>query len=171
MLIASGSNNSNLPDDSTIEAPLAINVRSSKASTAPSDSSLIADAIQGTKVTIPVSVQKSTGSLTPSRRRDWSEEEDTKLTAAVQKYGEPDWGNIAEGDFENGRSALELSKVLYLPNLYLFLSHCLLCYHLQLTCLSRNKLLISYFVCSEVGQQRLPLVAYEPNVLLLWGIK
>ncbi|XP_073042712.1 uncharacterized protein [Primulina eburnea] len=110
VLIASGSNNSNPPADSTIDAPLAINVRSNKASTASSDSSLLADAIQGTKVTIPVSVQKSTGGLTPSRRSDWSKEEDMKLTASVQKYGEPDWANIAEGDFENGRSASELSK-------------------------------------------------------------
>ncbi|XP_073288047.1 uncharacterized protein [Primulina huaijiensis] len=110
VLIASGSNNSNPPDDSTIDAPLTINVRSSKAPPASSDSSLLADAIQGTNVTIPVSVQKSTGGLTPSRRRDWSKEEDMKLTASVQKYGEPDWANIAEGDFENGRSASELSK-------------------------------------------------------------
>ncbi|XP_075508416.1 uncharacterized protein LOC142545244 isoform X2 [Primulina tabacum] len=109
VLIASGSNNSNPPADSTIDAPLAINVRSSKASTASSDSSLLADAIQGHNVIIPVSVQKLTGGLTPSRR-DWSKEEDMKLTASVQKYGEPDWANIAEGDFENGRSASELSK-------------------------------------------------------------
>ncbi|KZV31698.1 DNA binding protein [Dorcoceras hygrometricum] len=110
LLIASGSKDSHLPDDSTIDAPLTITVRSTKAYTA-SDSSLPEYAVRGTKVVVPVSVKKSTGGLTPRKnRKDWSEEEDMKLTAAVQKYGEPDWANIAKGDFENGRSASELFK-------------------------------------------------------------
>ncbi|XP_073131879.1 uncharacterized protein [Henckelia pumila] len=111
VLIASGSNDSHLPDNSTIDAPLTINIRSSTASTAASDSSILSDAIQGTNVTIPVSVQKSTACLTTSNETtDWSEEEDMKLTAAVQKYGAADWANVAKGDFENGTSASELSK-------------------------------------------------------------
>ncbi|KAL0452772.1 UNVERIFIED_CONTAM: hypothetical protein Slati_1255300 [Sesamum latifolium] len=120
---------SHLPNNSTIEAPLTINVPRFKALTAASDGTL-ANAIQGTNISIPVSVQKqplSSGSsgekrpnngtsgvsLPPRRkRRGWSTEDDVKLTAAVQKYGERNWADIARGDFENDRKASELSQIL-----------------------------------------------------------
>lgn len=44
------------------------------------------------------------------KRRGWSTEEDMKLTAAVEKYGERNWANIARGDFKNDRKASELSQ-------------------------------------------------------------
>ncbi|KAL3844326.1 hypothetical protein ACJIZ3_001729 [Penstemon smallii] len=129
VLIASGSlNDSHVPINSTIEAPLTINVPSIRASTAPSDSSHLPNAMQGTNISIPVYVQKqplSSGTcgekrpinetpevnLPPRRkRRGWSTQEDTKLTAAVQKYGERNWVSIAGGDFNNDRKASELSQ-------------------------------------------------------------
>ncbi|KAL0359212.1 UNVERIFIED_CONTAM: hypothetical protein Sangu_0770600 [Sesamum angustifolium] len=118
---------SHLPNNSTIEAPLTINVPRFKALTAASDGTL-ANGIQGTNISIPVSVQKqplSSGSsgekrpnngtsgvnLPPRRkRRGWSTEDDVKLTAAVQKYGERNWADIARGDFDNDRKASELSQ-------------------------------------------------------------
>ncbi|KAL0341320.1 UNVERIFIED_CONTAM: hypothetical protein Sradi_4648800 [Sesamum radiatum] len=120
---------SHLPNNSTIEAPLTINVPRFKALTAASDGTL-ANAIRGTNISIPVSVQKqplSSGSsgekrpnngtsgvnLPPRRkRRGWSTEDDVKLTAAVQKYGERNWADIARGDFDNDRKASELSQGL-----------------------------------------------------------
>ncbi|XP_011082058.1 uncharacterized protein LOC105164926 [Sesamum indicum] len=129
VLIASGyPNDTQLPNNSTIEAPLTINIPSSKALTNPSDSSLLANAMHGTNISIPVSVQKqplssgicgekrpnngTSGLNMPPRRkrRGWSTEEDMKLTAAVEKYGERNWANIARGDFKNDRKASELSQ-------------------------------------------------------------
>ncbi|KAK4435686.1 hypothetical protein Salat_0732100 [Sesamum alatum] len=128
VLIASGyANDTQLPNNSTIEAPLTINIPSSKALMTPSDGSLFANEIQGTNISIPVSVQKqplSSGicgekkpngtsgvNLPPRRkRRGWSMEEDMILTAAVEKYGERSWANIARGDFKNDRKASELSQ-------------------------------------------------------------
>ncbi|KAL2236857.1 UNVERIFIED_CONTAM: hypothetical protein Sindi_0877400 [Sesamum indicum] len=131
VLIASGyPNDTQLPNNSTIEAPLTINIPSSKALTNPSDSSLLANAMHGTNISIPVSVQKqplssgicgekrpnngTSGLNMPPRRkrRGWSTEEDMKLTAAVEKYGERNWANIARGDFKNDRKASELSQML-----------------------------------------------------------
>ncbi|KAL0393866.1 UNVERIFIED_CONTAM: hypothetical protein Slati_4352800 [Sesamum latifolium] len=129
VLIASGyPNDSQLPNNSTIEAPLTINIPNSKALTNPSDSSLLANAMHGRNISIPVSVQKqplssgicgekrpnngTSGLNMPPRRkrRGWSTEEDMKLTAAVEKYGERNWANIARGDFKNDRKASELSQ-------------------------------------------------------------
>lgn len=129
VLIASGyPNNSNLPNNSTIEAPLTINIPNSKAVSASSDGSLLPNIIQGTNISIPVSVQKQplssgvTGEKRPNnevsevnlpnrrRRRSWSLEEDMKLTASVQKHGERNWANIARWDFKNDRRASELSQ-------------------------------------------------------------
>ncbi|KAK6121900.1 hypothetical protein DH2020_044361 [Rehmannia glutinosa] len=129
VLIASDSPiDSHLPNNSTIEAPLIINIPKVKAVTAPSDNSPLANATQGTNICIPVSVQKQplssgtcgekrpnngtlVGNFPPRRkRRGWSAEDDVKLTAAVQKYGERNWANIAKGDFMNDRKASELSQ-------------------------------------------------------------
>ncbi|KAG8390077.1 hypothetical protein BUALT_Bualt01G0045900 [Buddleja alternifolia] len=128
VLIASDCpNNSNLPNNSSIEAPLTINIPSCKNSIASSDSSVLANAVHGTNICIPVYVQKqplssgTSGEKRPNsgtsgvnypprrKRRGWSTEEDMKLTAAVQKYGERNWANIARGDFED-RKASELSQ-------------------------------------------------------------
>ncbi|KAK6122080.1 hypothetical protein DH2020_044178 [Rehmannia glutinosa] len=129
VLIASDSPiDSHLPNNSTIEAPLIINIPKVKAVTAPSDNSPLANATQGTNICIPVSVQKQplssgtcgekrpnngtlVGNFPPEeKRRGWSAEDDVKLTAAVQKYGERNWANIAKGDFMNDRKASELSQ-------------------------------------------------------------
>ncbi|XP_073303589.1 uncharacterized protein [Primulina huaijiensis] len=127
VLIASGQNDLHLPNSSTIDAPLTINIPNSKAHTATSDSSSIACAFQGTNVSIPVTVQKqplssgTCGEKRPNgsteinfpprkRRRGWSTEDDAKLTSAVQKFGERNWTSIARGDFKNDRKASELSQ-------------------------------------------------------------
>lgn len=140
VLIASGyPNNSQLPNNSTIEAPLTINVPSTKAVCAP-DGSHLSNIIQGTNVCIPVAVQKQplssavSGEKRPNnevaevnlpsrrRRRSWSLEEDSKLTASVQKHGERNWANIARWDFKNDRRASELSQVF--PScFFLFFMH------------------------------------------------
>ncbi|XP_057799233.1 uncharacterized protein LOC131015053 isoform X2 [Salvia miltiorrhiza] len=128
VLIASGyPNNSQLPNNSTIEAPLTINIPNTKAACASSDGSHLSDMMRGMNVSIPVSVQKqplSSGVIgekrpialaqmnLPSRRRrrSWSTEEDAKLTASVLKHGERSWANIALLDFKNDRRANELSQ-------------------------------------------------------------
>ncbi|KAL2517452.1 Homeodomain-like superfamily protein [Abeliophyllum distichum] len=129
VLIASGTpNDSHLPNNSTIEAPLTINIPNREKSTAPSESSHLASCMQGTNITIPVSVQKqqlatvtcaekkrsngSTGSNLPPRRKrkPWSAEEDMELIAAVQKCGERNWANILKGDFKGDRKPSELSQ-------------------------------------------------------------
>lgn len=126
------------PNSSTIEAPLTINVPKLKALATVSDGSVLANAMQGTNISIPVSVQKqplssgTCGEKRPNsgtsgvtfpprrRRRGWSTEDDMKLNAAVQKYGERNWANIARGDFKNDRKASELSQVLEMPSLVMF---------------------------------------------------
>ncbi|KAG8375342.1 hypothetical protein BUALT_Bualt10G0090200 [Buddleja alternifolia] len=129
VLIASACpKDSDPPNNSNIEAPLTINIPISKPSIAPSDSSLLASAMHGTNISIPVFVPKlplssgicgekrpiteTSGVTFPPRRkrRGWSTEDDMKLTAAVQKYGERNWANIARGDFKNDRKASELSQ-------------------------------------------------------------
>ncbi|XP_042039673.1 uncharacterized protein LOC121785353 isoform X4 [Salvia splendens] len=134
VLIASGyPNNPQLPNNSTIEAPLTINIPNTKAVCASSDDSHLSDIIRGTKnVTISVSVQKQplssgvSGEKRPNnevaevnppsrkRRRSWTLEEDTKLTASVQNHGERNWENIARWDFKNDRTASELSHRWYI---------------------------------------------------------
>ncbi|XP_073134884.1 uncharacterized protein [Henckelia pumila] len=127
VLIASGQKDLHLPNSSTIDAPLTINIPNSKAHPASSDSSPITCAMQGTNVSIPVTVQKqplSSGTCSEKRpngstqisfpprkrRRGWSSEDDAKLTSAVQKFGERNWASIARGDFKNDRKASELSQ-------------------------------------------------------------
>ncbi|KAH6777837.1 hypothetical protein C2S51_009149 [Perilla frutescens var. frutescens] len=115
---------SHVPNNLSIEAPLIINIPMVKV---PSDSSLPANAMLRTNISIPVSVQKElpsfgtsgekrpkdgkSGADVPPRRKRkvWSTEDDLKLTAAVQKHGEQNWANIAVGDFKNDRTPEELS--------------------------------------------------------------
>lgn len=111
---------------------MTINTPNTKAVCASSDGSNPPYITGGTNVCIPVSVQKlplASGGVTgekrpnneipeanfPSRkkRRGWSLEEDSKLTASVQKHGERNWANIARWDFNNDRRAPELSQVWF----------------------------------------------------------
>ncbi|XP_022857148.1 uncharacterized protein LOC111378211 isoform X2 [Olea europaea var. sylvestris] len=130
VLIASGTlNDSHLSTNSTIEAPLTINIPNREKSTAPSEGSHLASCMQWTNITIPVSVQKqqlatsvtcsekrrtnvSTSSNLPTRRKrkPWSAEEDMQLIAAVQKCGERNWANVLKGDFKGDRKPSELSQ-------------------------------------------------------------
>ncbi|RVW65558.1 hypothetical protein CK203_033158 [Vitis vinifera] len=123
VLIASSlPSDSSLPNSSMVEAPLTINIPCGQSSRAPSEYSRLSGSMQGTNITIPVSVQKSegfdangstSGSL-PARkkRKPWSSDEDKELIAAVQKCGEGNWANILKGDFKGDRSASQLSQDL-----------------------------------------------------------
>ncbi|XP_051151252.1 uncharacterized protein LOC127265486 [Andrographis paniculata] len=113
---------------SNLEAPLTINVPSSRAQAGPSDGSVLFDSTQGknVRISVPVQIQPLSSGISSEkrpnngasgadaasrkRRRVWSAEEDTKLTAAVKKYGERNWASIARGDFENNRKPSELSQ-------------------------------------------------------------
>ncbi|KAL2491241.1 Homeodomain-like superfamily protein [Abeliophyllum distichum] len=129
VLIASMSpSDSSLPNGSSIEAPLTINIPNGMTSRVPSDNSNLASCMQGTNITIPVHVQQqqlpsgtctegleSNGPTTinfPPRkkRKAWSAAEDMELIAAVQKFGEGNWANILKGDFKGDRSASQLSQ-------------------------------------------------------------
>lgn len=114
---------SHVPNELTVEAPLPINIPMSKV---PSDGSLPTNAMQGKNIIIPVSVKTDppgekrpnvkSGTQPPRRKRkDWSTEDDLKLTAAVEKHGEQNWDCIAGGDFKNDMTPVELSLVLQSP--------------------------------------------------------
>ncbi|KAJ4964258.1 hypothetical protein NE237_024197 [Protea cynaroides] len=101
---------SGLLSQSTVEAPLTINIPN------------------GANITVPVFVQKQplptvttaegldgNGSASismPARRKRklWTAEEDMELIAAVQKCGEGNWANILKGDFKGDRTASQLSQ-------------------------------------------------------------
>lgn len=129
VLIASGlSSDSSLPNNSMVEAPLTINIPVGQSSRRPSENSRLSGSIQGTNITIPVSVQKSegfdaNGSTSGShpvrkKRKPWSAAEDMELIAAVQKCGEGNWANILKGDFKGDRSASQLSQVLFIAYVF-----------------------------------------------------
>lgn len=98
--------------------------------------------MQGTNITVPVSVQKqplpivtsaevfdangsASGNLPPrKKRKPWSAAEDQELIAAVQKCGEGNWANILKGDFKGDRTASQLSQVFPLPIDFYFSSVC-----------------------------------------------
>ncbi|CAL5417921.1 unnamed protein product [Camellia sinensis] len=124
VLIASGlQSDTSLSNGLTVEAPLTINIPNAQSSRGPLENSLL----QGTNITIPVSVQKqplpmvmsevldangsASGNLLPRRKRKpWSAAENLELIAAVQKCGEGNWANILKGDFKHDRTALQLSQ-------------------------------------------------------------
>ncbi|KAF5942697.1 hypothetical protein HYC85_020339 [Camellia sinensis] len=124
VLIASGlQSDTSLSNGLTVEAPLTINIPNAQSSRGPLENSQL----QGTNVTIPVSVQKqplpmvmsevldangsASGNLPPRRKRKpWSAAEDLELIAAVQKCGEGNWANILKGDFKHDRTASQLSQ-------------------------------------------------------------
>jgi len=89
--------------------------------------------MEQTSITFPVTVQRqklrtvssdaletkrTVGGTTASKRKrkEWSEEEDNQLRAAVQRCGEGNWAAMAKGDsFPIKRSATELSQVVFQP--------------------------------------------------------
>ena len=151
VLIASSlPSDSSLPNSSMVEAPLTINIPCGQSSRAPSEYSRLSGSMQGTNITIPVSVQKSegfdangstSGSL-PARkkRKPWSSDEDKELIAAVQKCGEGNWANILKGDFKGDRSASQLSQVVLLAYFLLGMlpSFCLYFYFFNISSTCNN---------------------------------
>ena len=130
MLIASGLQSDFTPSGSTVEAPLTINIPSGQSSRALEQPS---SAMQGTNITVPVSLQRlpvpsatvadidTSGSAVGNsqmkrKRKKWSEAEDLELIAAVQKCGEGNWANILRGDFKGDRTASQLSQVILAPS-------------------------------------------------------
>ncbi|XP_050885153.1 uncharacterized protein LOC127088272 isoform X7 [Lathyrus oleraceus] len=129
VMMASRTLSESTPSSSTIEAPLTVNFpvcHSFRTSREISDPSNL---MEQTSITFPVTVQRQTlptvsssdaletkgtvgGSMASKRKRKaWSEEEDNQLRAAVQKWGEGNWANMAKGDnFPIKRSATQLSQ-------------------------------------------------------------
>ncbi|KAJ0085400.1 hypothetical protein Patl1_08666 [Pistacia atlantica] len=129
VLIASGlPSDSNLPNRSTVEAPLTINIPNGQSFRASLENSQPACLMQGMNITVPVSVQKLplpsatttegfdgngsiSGNMPPrKKRKPWTPEEDVELISAVQKCGEGNWANILKGDFKWDRTASQLSQ-------------------------------------------------------------
>ncbi|KAF8110074.1 hypothetical protein N665_0088s0085 [Sinapis alba] len=110
---------SNIPDESTSEAPLTINIPYSL----PKGTQESPWSSRGMNITFPVCLQKvtsteginvngSAGSSMASRktRKKWSAEEDAELIAAVKRCGEGNWAHIARGEFRGIRTASQLSQ-------------------------------------------------------------
>ncbi|XP_022730580.1 uncharacterized protein LOC111285328 isoform X2 [Durio zibethinus] len=129
VLIASGlPSDSSRANSSTVEASLRINVPNVQSFRVSSENSQHTCSMQGTNITVPVSVQKqilpavtsaetlegsgSAGVNQSSRRKrkPWSEAEDMELIAAVQKCGVGNWANILRGDFKGNRTAAQLAQ-------------------------------------------------------------
>ncbi|XP_016452874.1 uncharacterized protein LOC107777378 isoform X2 [Nicotiana tabacum] len=129
VLIASGVPcDSHMSNGNTIEAPLTISIPNGQTSGTATENSLHGISAYGTKITVPVSVEKqpltsvtaaevvdtngpANSNFPPRRRRKpWSAAEDMELIAAVQKCGEGNWANILKGDFKGDRTASQLSQ-------------------------------------------------------------
>ncbi|PSS17353.1 Telomeric repeat-binding factor like [Actinidia chinensis var. chinensis] len=126
VMIASGLQSDAIHQNgATVQAPLTINIPNVKPSSRASSEN---SQLQGTNITVPVSVQKqplplvasaevldANGSAsgnqpTRKKRKPWTEAEDLELIAAVQKCGEGNWANILKGDFKGDRTASQLSQ-------------------------------------------------------------
>lgn len=115
-----------------IEAPLSINVPVSVSSTIIEESSQFSNSrTQDTNIAFPVTVKRRALPNVPSsravgisggpissntsikkKRAAWSEEEDMQLRAAVERWGEGNWANMARrDDFPIKRSSSQLCKV------------------------------------------------------------
>ncbi|MED6172383.1 hypothetical protein PIB30_049592 [Stylosanthes scabra] len=129
VMVASRTLSESTPSSSTIEAPLTITVPVCHSSKTPSESSHSSNLMQGTNAIFPVTVQRQTLPTAPStdgieakglgggnmaskrKRKAWSEEEDIQLRAAVQRFGEGNWANMAKGDnFPIKRSPTQLAQ-------------------------------------------------------------
>ncbi|KAL0557817.1 hypothetical protein IC582_006368 [Cucumis melo] len=129
VFISSGSpSDLNVPNSSTIEAPLTISLPRSYTDGVQFENVDPACSIKGEIITVPVSVQRQPVLAPPSaeglntngptygnnasrrKRKPWSEAEDLELMAAVKKCGEGNWANIIRGDFLSDRTASQLSQ-------------------------------------------------------------
>ncbi|GFY96080.1 homeodomain-like superfamily protein [Actinidia rufa] len=125
VMIASGLQSDAIHQNgATVQAPLTINIPNGKPSSRASSEN---SKLQGTNITVPVSVKKqplplvasaevldANGSASgnqPTRKKRilWTEAEDLQLIAAVQKCGEGNWAFL-KGDFKGDRTASQLSK-------------------------------------------------------------
>ncbi|CAH2047240.1 unnamed protein product [Thlaspi arvense] len=122
---------SDIPEDSTVEAPLTINIPYGlqKGPQEPSDSYWSS---RGMNITFPVSLQKPAegqngnglaSSMAPrKRRKKWSTEEDEELIAAVKRHGDGNWALMAKEEYEGERTASQLSQVvIYLADIVSYL--------------------------------------------------
>ncbi|EOA33508.1 hypothetical protein CARUB_v10019784mg [Capsella rubella] len=110
---------SDIPEDSTVEAPMTINIPYClpRGAQEPSDSFWSS---RGMNITFPVSLPKAAeghngnglaSSMAPrKRRKKWSAEEDEELIAAVKRHGEGSWALIAKEEFEGERTPSQLSQ-------------------------------------------------------------
>ncbi|CAE5962540.1 unnamed protein product [Arabidopsis arenosa] len=110
---------SDIPEDSMVEAPLTINIPYGlhRGAQEPSDSYWSS---RGMNITFPVFLPKAAeghngnglaSSLAPrKRRKKWSAEEDEELIAAVKQHGEGSWALISKEAFEGERTTSQLSQ-------------------------------------------------------------
>ncbi|CAN6924358.1 hypothetical protein Bca4012_089520 [Brassica carinata] len=107
-----------IPEDSTFEAPLTINIPyGHRGPQEPSDSYWSS---KGMNITFPISLQKAAeghngNGLASSvaarkKRKKWSAEEDEELIAAVKRHGEGSWVTISKEEFEGERTVSQLSQ-------------------------------------------------------------
>ncbi|KEH18598.1 myb-like DNA-binding domain protein [Medicago truncatula] len=134
VIIASRTLSESTPNSSTIEAPMTVNFPIYRSSRTSKEISQPSNLTEQTSITFPVTVQRqklrtvsatdaletkrTVGGTTASKRKrkEWSEEEDNQLRAAVQRCGEGNWVTMAKGDsFPIKRSATELSQVVFQP--------------------------------------------------------
>ncbi|VVA90633.1 unnamed protein product [Arabis nemorensis] len=109
-------------DDSTVEAPLTINIPYSlpEGTPEPTESPWSS---RGMNINFPVCLQKASSTegmngngLASSsmafrkKRKKWSAEEDKELIAAVRRCGEGNWAHIVKGEFRGERTASQLSQ-------------------------------------------------------------
>ncbi|CAN8244874.1 unnamed protein product [Cochlearia groenlandica] len=110
---------SDVPEDSTFEAPLTINVPYGphRVLQEPSDSSRSS---RGMNITFPVLLPKvaeghngngvANNTVPRKRRKKWSAEEDEELIAAVKRYGEGSWAVISKEEFEGEVTHSQLAQ-------------------------------------------------------------
>ncbi|OIV97848.1 hypothetical protein TanjilG_12605 [Lupinus angustifolius] len=116
-----------IPNSSTIEAPLTVNIPVCHSSRTRNESSEPSNLLQGSSIIFPVTVQRTplptvsstegieakgtVGGNLASKRKRWSEEEDDQLRAAVQRWGEGNWTTMAKGEnFSVKRTGVQLSQ-------------------------------------------------------------
>ncbi|KAL9268274.1 hypothetical protein AKJ16_DCAP12580 [Drosera capensis] len=114
----------NMANGSAVEASMTINVPNAQSSKAASGNILPSSSIQGTNITVPVSIQKQSSAGIASeagetagdnsqahrkrRKKVWAEEEDIKLIAAVKQCGEGNWAGMAKEHFKGDRTPGQL---------------------------------------------------------------
>ncbi|KAG2317070.1 hypothetical protein Bca4012_067965 [Brassica carinata] len=109
---------SDIPEDSTFEAPLTINIPyGHRGPQEPSDSYWSS---KGMNITFPISLQKgaeghngnglASSAASRKKRKKWSAEEDEELFAAVKRHGEGSWVTISREEFEGERTVSQLSQ-------------------------------------------------------------